>query len=82
MALGGGALLSFTRRARPQPARSETREAAGMTCLPKATRRGSEGLYKDGSGLTDAAGGAHAISSWEHMQLNRKDGDYCLCQSF
>lgn len=68
-------MLSFMHRARPQLAWSGTREAAGMTCFPKATCRGSEGLYKDGSGLTDVAGGFHAISSWEHMQLNRKDGD-------
>lgn len=75
VAFGPGALLSFTHRARPQPAWGGTRKAAGMTCFPKATCRGSEGLYKDGSGLTDAAGGFRAISSREHTRLSRKDGD-------
>lgn len=59
----------------PQPAWSGTQEAAGMTWFPKVTCRGSEGLYKDGTRLTDVAKRFHAISSWEHMRLNRKNAD-------
>lgn len=75
MALGDGALLLLQHRSHPQPAWRGTREAAGMTCFPKATCGGSEGLYKDGAGLTDVAGGFHAVSSWEHTRLNGKEGD-------
>ena len=31
----------------PHHAWNGTREAAGMTCFPRATCRGTEGLYKD-----------------------------------
>lgn len=70
-----GALLSFKHRSHPHHAWSGTKETAGVTCFPKATCEGSESLYKDGSGLTDVAGGFRAISSWEYTQLSGKDGD-------